>query len=360
MGINNKITSRGLALLTVVLCPQAWATTPAEMAAMSLQDLLNMQTGTDFSSGNGDNSAETERWRFGLLYSQSRFEGYQNGTDKLNDEEVLFRQGTEARTQENYPILPTIIRQEAFTVTASYRFEDGASVDLNIPLISQTTHHDSVVPGYAHFTIDSRGLGDISVNYSRYLSRDAYSKLRFGFGLSAPTGSIDQKGDTPRAAGDQQLPYTMQLGSGTWDLPISINYTRALKSSWTVGGSALAKIRLGRNDRDYRLGNRLQLASWIQSTHYDWVEPFAKISAVYWEDINGRDDEIIVQPAAPFVYPASITNPDNFGGKKIRLSIGVEFAAAFRLELGVPLYQDLNGVQVRETVNLSASWQKSI
>ena len=57
----------------------------------------------------------------------------------------------------------------------------------------------------------------------------ANSSLRVVAG-SAFLGSIDEEGDTPRAAGDQQLPYTMQIGSGTWDLPAALVFEKSNSS----------------------------------------------------------------------------------------------------------------------------------
>ena len=54
------------------------------------------------------------------------------------------------------------------------------------------------------------------------------SSILVNLGFSLPTGSIDEKGRTPKDANvDTQLPYTMQLGSGTYDIKPSIVYFRS-------------------------------------------------------------------------------------------------------------------------------------
>ena len=65
-----------------------------------------------------------------------------------------------------------------------------------------------------------------------------------------PTGSIDEEGDTPRAPGSQQLPYTMQLGSGTWDFPLFLSF-RKYEARWDWGMDASYTLRTCSNDRDY-------------------------------------------------------------------------------------------------------------
>jgi hypothetical protein len=55
---------------------------------------------------------------------------------------------------------------------------------------------------------------------------------------------------------------------------------------------------------------------------------------------------------APIPYPASITNPELYGGKKASLGLGLtwKLSEAYRLSLEVskPLYQHLNGPQPKE------------
>ena len=85
--------------------------------------------------------------------------------------------------------------------------------------------------------------------YSVYRSGFDRHRVLVGAGISFPTGSIDKKDDTP-AAPDQQLPYPMQLGSGTFDLLPGLTYLgQAGKLGW--GAEAMATLRLGENSNDY-------------------------------------------------------------------------------------------------------------
>ena len=59
----------------------------------------------------------------------------------------------------------------------------------------------------------------ISVVADSIVRQSLNSVWKVGAGVSLPTGSIDEEGDTPRAPGDQQLPYTMQLGFRNLGLP---------------------------------------------------------------------------------------------------------------------------------------------
>lgn len=324
------------------------ANTPSEMADMSLQQLLSLTI--------EDAEVLDNRWQASVLYKRKRLDGYRTGRNNLTNDEVLFRPG-QTRTDSNYPILPTVITQEAIITQLSYRIDHDRSVGVSIPVIHQSTDHISIVPNYPEFTIDSEGLGDIAVDYRAVIHRNNTQQHTYTLGISLPTGSIDEQGDTPRASGNQQLPYTMQLGSGTWDFVAGLGYQQAI-NNWLLGTDVMVKIRTGKNSRDYRLGNRLALSTWGRWAVNDNTQPFVKISYQSWGRIKGQDNEITVP--GPFPYPANITNPNNYGGKQINTTLGLEFTFAehaISLEYSVPVYQSLNGVQTREKSNAAVRWQ---
>ncbi len=330
------------------------ASTPSEMAEMSLQDLFTYTLEDEVLS-----HQNLQSWDFGIVYKRQRFEGYQSGTDKLSNNDVLFVPG-DTRTDENYPILPTVISQEAVVVQFAYQLDDSSSLSLGIPYIRQSTDHISSVPGYDTFEIESQGVGDIYLNYQRTFYQNAQHQWRWTLGLSAPTGSIDEKGDTPRGPGNQQLPYTMQLGSGTWDFPLAIHYQYSGETTvW--GANVQARVRSGENDRDYRLGNRLTVNGWGRRCLEVGLCVTARLSYVHWQDIRGQDDSIVIPSSNP--YPANITDPDNYGGDKVNLALGLEMPWQNNLlvmELGAPLIQDLNGVQTRENFSVSLGWNVAL
>jgi hypothetical protein len=326
------------------------ANTPSEMADLSLQEIFALST--DEMDGQ-----TYETWKLNLLYKHSVLNGYLEGSQKLTHDEVLF-DGNEPRTNKNFPVLPTKIKQEAFIANVTYSLTAEQSISFSLPYIIQSTDHLSIVPNYAGFNISSGSLGDITVNYSMLLNRWDNKKLSFSAGISMPSGSIDKKGDTPRASGDQQLPYTMQLGSGTWDLPVGFSYAED-KNGYSWGANVFLKARLGKNDRNYRLGNRLATSLWARWYLNDHVHPFIKVVFLDWGRISGRDEEITV-PNPQFPYPAGITNPQFYGGQKANVVIGGDFfieSQGFTVEVGKPAYQSLNGIQPKEKVHFSLNWK---
>lgn len=63
----------------------------------------------------------------------------------------------------------------------------------------------------------------------------------------------------------------MQLGSGTWDLPLLMSYQK-YEEVIIWGVEANARIRTGRTDRDYSLGDTYSLGGWLELPMSDEVK----------------------------------------------------------------------------------------
>jgi len=328
---------------------------PADLLDLSLTELMDFEIKDKFSS---DGSvAISSRWSLEYKYTYAKFRGFRDGTKDLSDDEVLFSAG-EARTSKNFKILPNNIRQEAHILNISYAVNNLYFLTLGLPYIKQSTAHVSTVPNYGRFTIESAGVGDITLAASRLFRPSGKHLLTANAGVTLPVGAINKVGDTPRAAGNQPLPYTMQIGSGTYDLIPSLTYLSTHQGvDWGVGG--FAKVRLGRNERGYRLGNRYQMIGWAQGKWYKWVYPSLKVKATYWQRITGEDEALNVPGSFP--YPANVTDPSMFGGKKLTLQFGTQFnlpgeslqGSKIQFEFALPVYQNLNGPQAEEDFNFS-------
>ncbi|MFT2092426.1 hypothetical protein [Paraglaciecola sp. 2405UD69-4] len=316
--------------------------TPTEFAEMSLQALLNVSIEDD------KEQAEQQKWSFAVQLKAAEFEGYRQGSRDLSFDQVLYTPGEEERTDSNFPVVPTVINQYVKLVRLGYQVNPKLQIAAVVPIIRQETDHISSVPGYSEFLLTSDGVGDVGLMASYRLTDSPYKNWWLTTGISLPTGSIDQKGDTPRGPGDQQLPYTMQLGSGTFDFPVELSYQSIGEHEYNLNVSAT--IRTGRNDRNYRLGNNYEL---LAKYHYRLLESYKLFGAIefsYSESIHGQDDEIVSNTAFP--YAAGIVNPDLYGGKKLSVTAGgvwsYKDSFSFTSHVSKPVYQHLNGPQPKE------------
>lgn len=196
-------------IVSLLMTEKAGAqSTPSEFAELSLLELFE-QTIDDT-----DSSGPKSPWTFAYQYRFAEFDGYLDGTKSLGFQDVLWNGPGEQRTAKNFPVVPTRITQSVHTVGVGYQLDDNWQLYLSAPYIRQESDHISIVRDYDFFVIESHGFGDTSVSASYSWNDTAEHNWQFSFGVTLPTGSIDEEGDTPRAPGDQQLPYTMQLGSG--------------------------------------------------------------------------------------------------------------------------------------------------
>jgi len=341
--------SRWTCVLLLPFSASIWAqNVPSDLLDLSLEELF----AANITDTKGDTSGTKSKWSLRYKFQRADFEGFNKGTDRLSDDEVLFTPGLEPRTDDNFPVVPTTITQEVHALIVGYQFSEQLNISLAVPYVKQRTDHISIVPSYSDFTIRSSGIGDVSVIGSYQFETSGEGLLHLSLGLSFPTGSIDKEGDTPRAPGNQQIPYSMQLGSGTYDIPASIHYSR-IGNGFRWGTELTAKIRIGENDRDYTLGNRISAATWLRFDQLEWLKPTIKLIYEYSDSIDGKDVDLLVPSAFP--YPANVTNPEMYGGKQAIVVLGFKIPVFAKgnyveFEIGKPFYESLNGPQSREDI----------
>jgi len=323
---------------------------PTDLLDLSIEELFDANVITDSERAISDN-----RWHVSYTYAISDYDEYYIGSNSVSYDDVLFSPGLEPRTQNNYPVVPTEIKQEVHALRVAYDLTDAMTVRAQLPMVKQSTDHISIVPGYDAFNISSDGVGDLVVVFDRTMSQSLNSVWKAGLGVSVPTGSIDEEGDTPRAPGNQQLPYTMQLGSGTWDFPIFLSF-RKYEARWDWGLDASFALRTGKNDRDYRLGNKASVGGWVMWNGFSAVKPGIRLDYRWRDDIHGEDASLRV-PIPGFPYPAPVTNPNAFGGEQVDVTgfLRVPFADKWYAEVSYarPVFLDLNGPQSSEKYHFS-------
>lgn len=329
------------------------AQTPSDLAALSLQDLMGISIDEMITE-----SKSQQRWNLNYSYQRLILEGYRTGRNNLSDETVLFRP-PEVRTATNYPILPTVITQEVHAFSLNYKWDDKLQLGITAPYITQSTDHKSIVPGFSDFEIETKGIGDVSLSLTYKLPIKAVGYWTFVGAVSLPTGSVNEKGDTPRNGLNtlEQLPYTMQLGSGTYDFPIALKYNSNYEQL-SFGGQINACFRTGKNSHNYRLGNNYGLSSWMRWTTNSIIHPSISIAYRHTGKIKGMDSMLTVPGA--FMFPANITEPSNYGADKVDLGFSLRLCRKgcqryVDVNASKAIYQRLNGIQIKEGVVYSLS-----
>ena len=209
-------------------------------------------------------------------------------------------------------------------------------------------------------TSTSNGLGDIRLGALLAFKKTPKGSARVGLGLSLPTGSITKTGQmlSPmNTRPTRRLAYSMQLGSGTYDLHPSLTYETG-KRALNWGGQVRGIVRLGENDEGYRFGHEAALTGWLSYRAAPWISYSGRAEYRHAGRIKGRDINI--------AGPSLGADPRNYGGDYITLYAGADLTPQRGLlkgqllgvELGLPVYQNLNGVQSKADWSLAVAWRK--
>lgn len=338
----NKVALLGLIIFATLINTRAFTQEiNGDSTLLTLEELSNLDAFPKNSLTAHTHIAD--EWMVGYEYMLMYMNGNRDGTRSVSNQEVL----------EDFPITPTKMTKQAHMLLLMYAPTDYLTFMGMFPYKSLSMDH--VNRNGLKFKTKSDGIGDIQLNslYTFFgnVRRDTH-RFILDLGISFPTGSINQRDDTP-AGPNQKLPYPMQLGSGTFDLIPGIIYIgQTNKFQW--GSRINGVIRLGENSNDYRLGNQLHLTSWGNYKINDWISPFVKLDAQFWGNIHGADPEL-----DPDLVPTA--DPDRSGGKRIDGFIGINFyiprgfleGQSIGIEAGIPIFQSLDGPQLETDFQLS-------
>lgn len=307
----------------------------------------------------GDHMHKEGEWMFSYRYMQMEMDGNLDGSNNLSTDEVL----------QDYSVAPENMTMEMHMLGAMYAPSNDLTLMLMVPVISNKMDHSMQMMGgmgmmqmRSVFTTETDGLGDIKVGGLYRLKQTSNSTLILNLSLSLPTGSIDEKDVTGMSMGDKViLPYSMQVGSGTYDLRPGVTYNNH-QPTYSWGAQTIATLHLAENDNDYSLGDRIMMTAW-------YARPFAKSFSwsvrgayEYWDDIDGESSKL--SPMMKNMVPTA--DPDLRGGQRVDIAAGVNLiipgSATNRLavEFIRSVYQDLNGPQLETDYSVVLGWQLSL
>ena len=297
----------------------------------------------------GDHVHHKGEWMFSYRFMTMDMEGLNRGNDAVSQQAVL----------DNYMVSPVAMTMNMHMLGAMYAPSDrftlmlmGNIVGNDMQLVNRMGNH---------FKTSSSGFGDIKLSGMFKVLDMNRQSLHFTAGVSIPTGSIEQKDVTPMSAPKEMpLPYPMQNGSGTWDPNLGVTYL--LQGSLLSFGSQLnGTLRLGKNDNDYRFGNQLVWNNWMATK----IARFLSLSARIEGKAVGKIDGTYGQLNPMMVTTA---NTQNQGGEYVNAAFGTNFYipdGTFKnIRLGIeyvfPLYQDVNGIQLKNDGSWTFGLQYSL
>lgn len=208
-------------------------------------------------------------------------------------------------------------------------------------------------------SVSANGIGDTYASLLIKLYEGYNQELIFGWGLSFPTGSITESGAILAPNGriiNSRLAYGMQLGDGTYDAIPTLAYTGNYESFvWGVRTQARLPLQ-SYNSQGWRQGNQFEGTGWIGYNFLSFLSGTLRITGSTQDSIHGADSQI--------QGLSSSGNPNFYGGQMVKGLVGlsglmpislINGGGRIALEAGMPLYINLNGVQMPEKWSLQLS-----
>ncbi len=290
-----------------------------------------------------------------VKYSHRQLSGQGDGTDSLALGWVLGL----------YDVAPSRMLTQGLSVDllvgVSPQLTVVASAAFSRKTLDNLTRLDDQPGGVFPFQTKVSGLQDVRVSALYNVHDRGPIRVHVHGGVSVPVGAIDRVAVTPVSDdAPAQLPYVLQLGSGTFDLlpglTLSIQNEKA-----SLGVQAKGTIRLGKNDRGWTLGDVVEASAWAGYHQSRWVSASLGAAFCTWGNVRGYDRAL-----DPDESPTH--NPLAQGGRRVLLPMGINIVMPpgrleghrFSVDFLPPVHQDLDGPQLRHRWSLTLGWQRAV
>ena len=305
----------------------------------------------------------------GYRYMWSRYEGLREGTNGISNEQLLHTEAPHGTKYSAAPlkmdmhmhmlefmysatewlgfmVAPQYVQMDMSELHAEEHHEEGGDAEHG------EQHENGLPPGtHSHGTA---GWGDTSIAAMVRLFNAHRQTVLLNIGLSLPTGSVSETVNGSFAY------YGMQPGSGTFDLLPGITHVgQSDHFSWGAQYSAIVRLE-DQNDSGFRKGDIHQVTAWGAVKLSEWASLSARIQYRTEGAVRGHYSGEHFH-SSPYGFPR------NYGGDTLDLGIGLNFYVPrgllkgnrLAIEALMPVYQDVNGIQLERDVTLYAGWQWS-
>jgi len=324
----------------------------------------------------GGGIPETHEFRFKIQPAYMRMQGLRSAASNVNGNSLLG-----APASGKYMAVQKNMDMNMLNLAMGYSFSDDFFAGI-MPMYKDNrmdmafNSAMTTMTKRSAYTMKSSGIADtMLMTKYRVYSDDPLiptSEASLFIGVSLPSGSINQRNSTHPLAvrRTELLPYSMQLGSGTVDPMLGLLY-QGSSSPWWWGVDGIYTGHWYDNSRNYRLGDTVKFDTYLMnqmSYNLLWqiqanVEWKGHIRGQADEAANGLSGHAIHGNAgSPLMTPLWDTN--NYGGVKTSITVGLQWQPLplhiIDLSVKIPVYQRLNGVQLKDQFGVMLTWYVEI
>jgi hypothetical protein len=230
----------------------------------------------------------------------------------------------------------------------------------NITFLSVFNYHNKemVISTKSDILNSSNGFGDIELQFLINFFKNKSLRAHANVGIKLPLGSTDKKFN------NEFLPYAMQLGTG--NLGAVIGFTMLYQSKNISAGlqpmiNLYSTMNRGITDYDYyQYGSHFDFNYWLAYKISKTISISYRQKNIFKTKDKGQDERL---------NPIDVTlnNPYNSSYEIIKSGLGLNISIPkgtfrnfrFSVEYTLPLYQNLDGIQLDLKRNLLAAIQFS-
>lgn len=301
-------------------------------------------------------------WMFSYTYMNMMMKNNLSGTSNISDEEIFAKDYSMSPQKMNmnmhmFMVMYGITGRLSAMIMANYNEQQ---MDMTAYSASMHMHGGTMdMSSSTSHSHQTSGLGDVKL-WALYKVRNGEgSSLVASLGFSFPTGDYKiEAGEHATFQGEHHA-YMMQLGTGSFDFMPGITYLKN-KNKFTYSAQLIGVIRPFNNPINYHWGNEMDVNAWGAYKFFPWLSASLRAEYFYSGSISGKDNLM-------YIYTEPGSNPVNYGGTKINGYPGINFYinksfmrdSKIGVEFGLPVYQNLNGIQQSLSSTLFASITKS-
>jgi len=292
----------------------------------------------------GDHMHSRGEFMIGVRYQHFDWDGAnRHGTDKVSGEELM---------DAGYMMRATSMTMDMAMLDFMYGVTDNLTLTVSPQYVwnrMKMAGLDPMMPMDVE-KMKTDGFGDTLASASYRLAQGEHINAHVTLGVWIPTGKSGIKDSDGFFT-----QYCMQTGSGTWDLEPSATFKgQNGRFGWGVQASYRWRFE-DQNSSGYRLGSKALATGWL--SYLVGANLGATLRAEYSHQgrIHGEYD-------GPHFEDMPPDFPANYGGDLVTGAIGLNWEPTIDgkrgpqlgVELGLPLYQNVNGVQLPQRWQLSA------
>jgi len=310
------------------------------MTSLQAQALGECGLSCCLAGANSSGVTLAENFGLAVMYEYSDMETILNGTNEVSPDAVIDANWMSGMMYS----VPTKMTMEKLSFIGAKPLNERWSLIGIAPLLRNNM--DMRMRNGAGMTMNMTmeeiaGLGDVTVLafYTAYTDAPIKptERLTFGFGIKAPTGKNDE-----RSANGNLVHAMMQLGSGSWDGLLTMNYMRAY---YPIVFQANAFYHLTtEGDEGYEFGDQFGLDLIARYSATNYVNLGMELNMIKTQ----KDEDHDGQYSRPTM--SMVDNTDYTGLTSISLSPSIQYripdtTGSVELKYQHPVYQDVNGYQ---------------